>query len=308
MSTRTRGGRARTVGFIAAIAVVAGVATAADATTPPDSTESGPATSEAAATEPTSIELTVSAEGIEGLPGDLAAGLIDVTLTGPDGPVELDFTRVDPEADVSTFGDDIIALIQGAPAPDYFWNNSGIVGGQGVTALEEGSYIVWADLSTPDADTTAADIVTAELMVGPGDNDAVVPAGDSNIRAGDYLFALDVVAGGATATFTNTSDNQLHHVLIVDFGANDPAVVDDKLLELLSSDESAPPPEGIDMSQVNFEFGGSGVFGPGSAGTFDLAPLEAGHTYVAVCFISDMEGGMPHALQHQMYEVFTVDA
>ena len=307
MSTRTKGGRARTVGVIATVAVVAGGATAAEATTPPDTTESATGDQRSSRPQPTMLEITVSADGIEGLPDDIAAGLIDVTVTGPDGPLELDFTRVDAEADVSTFADDFSALIQGAPAPEYLRNNAGIVGGQGVTALEEGRYVVWADLSAPDADTTAADFVTAELVVGPGDNDAVVPAGDSNVRAGDYLFALDVVAGGETATFTNTSDNQLHHVILVDFGSNDPAVVGDKLLELLAGDGSAPPPEGIDMSQVNFDFASSGVFGPGSAGTFD-ATFEAGRTYAALCFISDLEGGMPHALQHQMFEVFTVDA
>ena len=306
MSTRTKGGRVRTVGVIATVAVLAGGA-AAEATTPPDTTESATGSSGAVAGPPTMLEITVSADGIEGLPDDIAAGLIDVTVTGPDGPLELDFTRVDAEADVSTFADDFSALIQGAPAPEYLRNNAGIVGGQGVTALEEGRYVVWADLSAPDADTTAADFVTAELVVGPGDNDAVVPAGDSNVRAGDYLFALDVVAGGETATFTNTSDNQLHHVILVDFGSNDPAVVGDKLLELLAGDGSAPPPQGIDMSQVNFDFASSGVFGPGSAGTFD-ATFEAGRTYAALCFISDLEGGMPHALQHQMFEVFTVDA
>jgi hypothetical protein len=32
----------------------------------------------------------------------------------------------------------------------------------------------------------------------------------------------------------------------------------------------------------------SGVFGPGGSGMFE-APFEAGHTYAALCFISDRE-------------------
>ena len=145
------------------------------------------------------------------------------------------------------------------------------------------------------------------LTVGEGDNDAVIPPTDGSIRAGDYLFDADVSAGGTTVTFTNSSDNQFHHVILVDFGTNDPAVVEENLPAILESEDEAPLPEGIDGSQINFEFAISPVFGPGSSGTFE-APFEEGHTYAAVCFIQDREGGLPHAIQHQMYDVFVVGA
>ncbi len=51
-------------------------------------------------------------------------------------------------------------------------------------------------------------------------------------------------------------------------------------------------PTGIDGSQITFEFAFSPVFGPGGSGTFE-APFEEGHTYAALCFISDREGGLP---------------
>ena len=35
---------------------------------------------------------------------------------------------------------------------------------------------------------------------------------------------------------------------------------------------------------------------------------EEGHTYVALCFIQDRDGGAPHAIAHQMYDVFQVGA
>jgi hypothetical protein len=91
----------------------------------------------------------------------------------------------------------------------------------------------------------------------------------------------------------------------MDFGSNDPALVEEYLPTFLEGDGEASLPEGIDMEDVNEQFGSSGVFGPGSSGTFE-APFEEGHTYVALCFVSDREGGPPHALQHQMYEVFRV--
>ena len=94
-------------------------------------------------------------------------------------------------------------------------------------------------------------------------------------------------------------------MLVVDFGTNDREVVESSILEFLQSEEDAPPPEGIDMSQVNFDFAVSGVFGPGGSGTF-AAPFEEDTTYVALCFIQDRAGGAPHAIQHEMFEVFQV--
>lgn len=35
--------------------------------------------------------------------------------------------------------------------------------------------------------------------------------------------------------------------------------------------------------------------------------LEAGHTYAAVCFISDLTRGPPHAFAHDMSVVFSID-
>jgi hypothetical protein len=129
----------------------------------------------------------------------------------------------------------------------------------------------------------------------------------SRIRAGDYLFDADVTGAGSTVAFTNSSDNQFHHVVVMDFATNDPALVEENLPAIVESEGEGPPPEGIDVEQVNFEFAFSPVFGPGSSGTFE-APFEEGHTYAVMCFIQDRDGGLPHVLQHQMYDVFQVGA
>lgn len=301
----------------ASLATVGG--SIAEATTPPEDTatdaaestgaaeSSAPAGDDASTVTPVPITLTESS--LDGLPEDLAAGVVDVTVTdeteGSGGDVS--FTLVEPGTDVETFKTDLISTIfTGGPIPEYFLNNAGVIG-QGMITLDEGEYIVWSDLaSNLDRETTADDIVTAALAVGPGDDDAVIPETDGAILSGDYLFGVDVSAGGSTVTFTNSSDNQLHHVIVVDFGTNDPTVVEENLPTLLASEEEDAMPEGIDPTQINFEFASSGVFGPGGSGTFD-ATFETGRTYAALCFISDREGGLPHAIQHDMYEVFQVD-
>lgn len=254
----------------------------------------------------TPVGVTLTDTSIEGLPTDLVAGLVDVTVTdeteGAGG--EINFTLVEPGTDEATFAAGLAPIFEGGPFADYFLNNAGVAG-SGTIALDEGEYIVWIDLaSNLDRTSTVDDIVTAPMTVGAGEDGAEITA-DGTVTATDYEFEVDVAAGESIFTFNNDSTEQFHHVIMVDFGTNDPAVVESKLLELLESDEGAPPPEGIDMSQVNFEFGGSGVFGPGGSGTF-AADFEEGKTYVALCFIQDREGGAPHAVQHDMYQVFQV--
>ena len=82
-------------------------------------------------------------------------------------------------------------------------------------------------------------------------------------------------------TFTNSSDNQFHHVVVTDWGTNDPALVEENFPAMLEGDQEAPLAAGIDPEQVNLEFASSAVFGPGSSGTFE-ATFEEGHTYSAV--------------------------
>jgi hypothetical protein len=125
--------------------------------------------------------------------------------------------------------------------------------------------------------------------------------------ATDYAFDVDVSPGPSTINFRNDSDRQLHHAVVVDFGTNDPAVVEENMPAILESEDPSTAPEGVDGSQIDFEFAGSGVFGPDGAGTFE-ADFEAGNTYAVLCFLQDREGGPPHALAYDMYEVFEVEA
>jgi hypothetical protein len=258
--------------------------------------------------EITPVSLTLTETAIDGLPADLAAGIVDVTVTDETGGAAgatVNFTLVEPGTDPATFVEGISAVISGGPFPDFFLNTAGVVG-HTMTTLDEGEYIAWMDLANSvDRPSTPDDIIAVPLTVGAGDDDAVLPATDGSVRAGDYLFDVDVSAGESTVTFTNSSDNQFHHVLLIDFGSSDPAVVEENLLTVLEGDENTPIPEGIDPAQVNFEFGEAPVYGPGGSGTFDVT-FEEGHTYAAVCFVSDREGGLPHAIQHGMYDVFQV--
>ena len=271
--------------------------------TAPEETAAPPAP--ATTGEGTPVEVTLTDSSIDGLPTELTAGLVDVTATDETEAAggEVNFSRVEPGTDQEAFVAGLVPVFDGGPFPDFFLNNAGVVGASTI-ALDEGEYVVWMDLaSNLDRTSTAEDIITAPLTVGPGQDDAEITNTDGTITASDYAFNADVTPGESIITFNNQSANQFHHVILVDFGTNDPALVESSMLEFLESEEDAPPPEGLDMSQVNFEFAFSGVFGPGGSGTF-AAPFEEGTTYAAICFIQDRAGGAPHAIQHEMYEVF----
>ena len=151
------------------------------------------------------------------------------------------------------------------------------------------------------------DVVTAELTVTAGDDSAELPEADGEIVAVDYSFEA-TLDGPGTINFRNDGPEQFHHAVVVDFGTNDPEAVEEAFPELLESGPGAPPEAGgdLDMDQVDFEFGASGGFGPdGVGGTFE-ADIVEGNTYVLACFIQDREGGPPHAIAHDMWEVAVV--
>ena len=135
----------------------------------------------AAPAEATPIAVTLTETSIDGLPDDLVAGLVDVTVTDETEAAggEVNFVMVEPGTDVETFKTDLVeSVFTGGPFPDYWLNLSGAAGHSMIT-LDEGEYIVAVDLaSNLDRESTVDDIITAPLTVGPGDDDAVIPATD----------------------------------------------------------------------------------------------------------------------------------
>jgi hypothetical protein len=274
-----------------------------------DDTASEQAETTEASAEPTALEATLTDAAIEGAPDEIPSGLVEVTVTdeteGAGG--EINLTHVEEGTDTTEFASGLTPVFGGGAFPEYFLNNAG-VSGSGTVVLEPGEYIVWFDKASElDRESTAEDIVTAPLTVTEGDDAAELPTADGTITSRDYEFTVDVAAGASTVNFVNESQEQFHNVSIVDFGTNDPQVVEDNLPAILEAEDPNSLPPGVDGSQINFDFGGSGVFGPGSAGTFDVT-FEEGNTYVGLCFIQDRDGGAPHAEEHDQYEIFQVDA
>lgn len=304
--------------------------------------------------EPSMLEVTLTADGLELSGDEIAGGVVDVTFVNEtDGYADVDFTHVDDGTTEDQFTEAFAVVFSGGPFPDFTIDNAGIgtEPGESITTtveLDAGEYIVWSlpeegggpdegesegpaeegaeeDAAGDEPATDPAAGGEAEAGEGEGEgsegegpppeafltttltvteplNEAAFPETDGTITAKDYGFEVEA-AGPGTYTFVNEGPVQWHHAVIADFGTNDPEVVREKMPELLEGGEGAPPPEGLDAEQINFDFAGSGVFGPGGKGTFDV-DFEPGNTYALVCFIQDQSGGAPHAIAHDMYEVF----
>jgi hypothetical protein len=260
-----------------------------------------PGGEQAADATPTTVKVVISDTGItvEDTP---KAGAVEVDVEGLAEGSEVDFTRVEEGTTVEETLDGLGAVTQGGAFPDFLLSNAGVNASGETVMLEEGNYVVWTDLNTTGEGE--GQLVGTEVEVTAGDG-AELPETDGEFIATDYAFEVDAGAGDQF-TFENQSSDQFHHVVVFNFGDLDPAVVEENLPAFLEGDESTPPPEAL--AEVDFESleaGGSGVFGPGGSGTFK-ATLESGNTYAVACFIQDREGGAPHAMQHDMYDVFTV--
>lgn len=259
------------------------------------------------------LDLAASEEGLTGLPAEIGAGVVTVRLTvseALDSPdFELDFTRVAEGTSEEDFEAGLVPLLEGGPFPDFLLDNAGVGVGEFSIELEEGLHIVWFELGSGEdegEDAAPPEIVTTTLTV-TGEAGGELPETGGTITATDYAFDVDVVAGDSF-TFVNQSRAQFHHAILLDFGTLDPATVEENLPAFIASEEGEePPPAFADLDfESLFAGGGSGVFGPGSAGTA-MANLESGSTYAVVCFIQDRTGGPPHVVGHDMFEVFQVD-
>ncbi|MEL7207826.1 MAG: hypothetical protein AAGK32_06270, partial [Actinomycetota bacterium] len=222
--------------------------------------------------------------------------------------LDLDFTLVEAGTTEDEFVEAIGPVIfEGGSFPPFMLNSAGAVLGESAVVLEPGDYIVWSAGGTSEDDTedpTVDDIVTTTLTVSESDAPAELPESDNTITARDFSFDVDVSAGEGF-NFANDGPDQYHHAVVFNFGASDPAVVEENVVPFFASDDGALP-EGIEVDFTNFNTANTAVFGPGSSGS-GVGTFESGNTYAVVCFIQNLDGGEPHLFGENMFEVFTVE-
>jgi len=151
-------------------------------------------------------------------------------------------------------------------------------------------------------------VLTSSFKVTPGEAGDLPDTDENEIVARDYSFDVKVKAGAKQFVFRNKGPDQIHHVVLFNFGTVSPADVEENLPAFFESGEDAPPPPAFkDVDFKNLEAGDGPVLSPGLAATTLAKGFESGSTYAAVCFIQDRTGGPPHAIAKGMRTVFTVE-
>lgn len=251
------------------------------------------------------LTLSVSAEGVEGVPESTEAGRYLLTVNGeppsetsPGGVLILQL----PEG-VSM--DD--AMAQGAEAqdgpPDFYYDS--ILPG-GASIAESGPGVAVIDLQPGDWIVAGAQLSTQPvIMTVTGELPATLPEPDSNATFSLSEMVIEIsdgalVAGENVIKIENNGD-QPH---FVDLNKVPDGTTNENIAATVQSEMSGTPaPGAVDFADVQFITSSADQ----SSGTTMWMPLtlEAG-TYAALCWFPDRETGMPHAFMG-MHTVFTVE-
>lgn len=298
--------------------------TASDTATGDNTSEDGGEAAEA------SLTVKLSTDGLE-VPEEISAGLVEVTVDTDLEDGEVNFTKVASGTTEEDFRAAIASATSGGEIPEILEATAGLHGTEFVQ-IPEGDLFVWADPPSPEGEGEGEEGAEGEPAAeeeggegggeeGPdpssflvaatkatGDAGGELPEEIGSITAREYSFDVDVQAGQEKFEFTNAGPDQIHHVVLVDFGTIAPDVVEENLEAFLQTEGEGEPPAAFkDLNpEKAFDVGGSGVFTPGLGGTAS-AKFESGNTYAAICFLQDRAGGPPHVFGKGMRTVFKVE-
>jgi plastocyanin len=261
----------------------------------------------------TSLTITAGDYDYEGVPATIPAGLVDVTFVNK-GQVdhEMAFVRVPAGTDTKVMFADLKKTFDGGPFPASFLSGNGVPNTPAGKTVDTQFNLVPGDylaLCTESGDAAtkqdgaphfARNMYKKVTVTGTGGN--TPPTAESTLTARDYGFDVThLKAGKQTIAFSNLGPKQWHFADINVFPKGTTvAQAEAAMPKLLAS--QGPPPAGVPAPDSVFS---SQLASPGNGNTFSIT-LEPGRTYMVICFISDLAGGPPHAIGHQMYKVFTV--
>ena len=264
------------------------------------------------APKPVSFQITATAEGAKQkaleFPSSIKAGLVDVTLRNDDeSPRSAQIIRVEGDHTI----DDVLDIVD-AEEPEEIpsWMQDGgglgsVKPGASATAtqvLTPGKYVIWDDEGGDEGPSNSELGAKGEFTVTGPPSDAELPARDATVTATDegegedktYDFEFaGLKAGTNELRFENTGD-ELHHALF--FPMRQGATIKE-VEEAFAAEEEPEGPPPLDFENAV----GTAVIDGGIAQNVSL-DLKAGK-YAVVCFISDREGGEPHAAKGMLKEL-----
>jgi uncharacterized cupredoxin-like copper-binding protein len=226
-------------------------------------------------------------------PETAEAGLAEITLTNDsDSEADLQLIRVEGDRTPEEVVEGLGKAIQGQAFPEWFFTAGGVgtVGpGESATVeqvLQPGDYYAFnTSGGPPDAKTAAVTEVEGD------ESDAEIEDGDATVEAAEYVFNADTLPSGEVEIAFDNIGAQPHHLIASPIKGDATA----EEVEKAFKEEKGPPPldEKGTLSTAVLEGG------EGQLVTMDLKPGR----YALYCFITDREGGPPHALKGMVDEV-----
>jgi plastocyanin len=258
------------------------------------------------------LNVVRTADGWE-TPDEVASGLVLLTVEAA-ADMGGDVVVVQPSAGVTIeAAREMVKASAGSEEfPDfaYEWTFAGgAIAAPGETErvlleLAAGEWLVVVDV---DENPEAADVMP--LTVTEGDETMDSPAADTEIELQEYTF--NGLPEGATAgrqLWQVTNVGTQPHIIVL---ANAPfAITMEQVMSLLQMGDEGEIPADLGLTeeqlgQINFDAGYVHVISPGQTVWVEM-DLAAGSN-IALCFITDRETGMPHAMMG-MIGIFEVGA
>lgn len=240
------------------------------------------------------LSFSVDAKGKISGPSSAETGLAEIALVN-DGKSEADLQLIRTEGEhsaeelIEAFG----GVIDGKPFPDWFFGGGGVgtvAAGEEATVtqvLQPGTYyaVNTETSDRPDPKTLASFEVTGE------ESDQVVE-GEATVTAGEYVFTSEEpLPSGANEVVFDNIGAQPHHLLASKLEGD--ATAEDALRFFKT--EKGKPPLSEEGTQATAVIEG----GEAQKVTLDLEPGR----YAFYCFITDREGGPPHAFKGMVSEI-----
>ena len=227
-------------------------------------------------------------------PESAEAGLAEITLTNDtDSSADLQLIRVEGDRTPEEVVEGLGKAIQGQSFPEWFFAAGGVgtlEPGKSATVtqvLQPGSYYAFnTEAGPPSPDATAV------MEVGGEESDEEVEGGEATVDGVEYAFNAETLPSGPVEIAFDNIGAQPHHLIASKF-VDDKATAED--VEKFFKTEKGRPPISEEGTRSTAVLEG----GEGQLVTLDLEPGR----YALYCFITDRDGGPPHAFKGMIDEV-----
>lgn len=244
-----------------------------------------------------SLTFTLSGDGKEAKtsgPSNAKTGLAEITLKNDrKGEGDLQLIRVEGDHSAEEVAKGLEGAMQGKAFPDWFFAGGGIgttAAGKSQTVtqvLEPGTYYAF----NTEGSQSRSDPASVPAMEVTGETSDQTVEADETVDAFEYGFKAEQLTSGKTEIAFENTGAQPHHLLAAPLTGDSTA---EDVEEAFKSEKGKPP-----FDEESFQSTAVLEGGEGQLVTLDLKPGR----YVLFCFITDRQGGTPHALRGMVDEV-----